>query len=201
MTLKRALISVSDKTGLEDLVKVLETYNIEIVSSGGTAKKIKEIGYKKIIEVSDYTGHPESPDGLLKTLHPKVHGGLLLNPENSEHKDYMNSYGIKTFELVIVNLYPFEATVAKGAKIMEVSENIDIGGPTMIRSAAKAALLYDKVTVLTDPSQYSLFIEVLKSNEGHIPSELKRKFAEDAFKRTRDYDTAIVKYLEKERGK
>jgi len=199
MVIKRALISVSDKTALEDLVKVLGKYNIEIVSSGGTAKKIKEIGYQKLLEVSQYTGYPESPDGLLKTLHPKIHGGLLLNPDIPEHKKYLDEHKIIPFELVVVNLYPFEATVSRGANLNEASENIDIGGPTMIRSAAKAALLYGKVAILTDPIQYPLLIDALEMNNGEIPLDLKRKFAEQAFKRTSTYDQAIYGYLEKEK--
>jgi len=199
MVIKRALISVSDKTALEDLVKVLGKYNIEIVSSGGTAKKIKEIGYQKLLEVSQYTGYPESPDGLLKTLHPKIHGGLLLNPDIPEHKKYLDEHKIIPFELVVVNLYPFEATVSRGANLHEASENIDIGGPTMIRSAAKAALLYGKVAILTDPIQYPLLIDALEMNNGEIPLDLKRKFAEQAFKRTSTYDQAIYGYLEKEK--
>lgn len=201
MIIKRALISVSDKTALDELVATLERYNIEIVSSGGTAKKIKEIGYKKLVEVSEYTGYPESPEGLLKTLHPKIHGGLLLNADIPEHKKYLDAHEIKSFELVVVNLYPFEATVAKGAEILEASENIDIGGPTMIRSAAKAALLYGKVAILTDPRQYPVLIEALKTNNGEIPSKLKRKFAEQAFKRTSSYDHAIWAYLKEKKEK
>jgi phosphoribosylaminoimidazolecarboxamide formyltransferase/IMP cyclohydrolase len=199
MPVKRALISVSDKTGLEELVKALEPHGVEIVSSGGTAKRIKELGYKKLTEVSDYTGHPESPGGLLKTLHPRVHGGLLLNQALPEHGDYMAKHGVKPFELVVVNLYPFEATVAKGAKLHEAAENIDIGGPTMIRSAAKAALLYGTVAVVTDPSQYPELIAALKSGRGEIPKPLIRSLAERAFKRTSGYDAAITAYLEAEK--
>ncbi len=196
--IKRALISVSDKSGLEDLVKALDAIEAEIVSSGGTAKKIKELGYLKLTEVSDYTGHPESPDGLLKTLHPRVHGGLLLSRDIPKHREYMDRHGIKPFEMVVVNLYPFETTIAKGAKLLEAAENIDIGGPTMIRSAAKAALLYGKVTVVTDPKQYPKIIESLKENKGEIPKEFVRELAEAAFRRTAAYDSAITSYLEEE---
>jgi phosphoribosylaminoimidazolecarboxamide formyltransferase/IMP cyclohydrolase len=199
LVVKRALVSVSDKSGLEELVKALESYGVEIVSSGGTAKRIKGLGYSKLIEVSDYTGHPESPDGLLKTLHPRIHGGLLLSVSNSEHNKYMEKHGIKPFELVVVNLYPFEATVAKGVKLLEAAENIDIGGPTMIRSAAKAALLYGIVAVVTDPSQYKDIISALKSNKGDIPAETKRELAEKAYAHTSGYDATITAYLEKER--
>ena len=196
--IKRALISVSDKSSLEELVKALDAYGVEIVSSGGTAKKIKELGYAKLTEVSNYTGHPDSPDGLLKTLHPRVHGGLLLSRDVPEHRKYMDKHGIKPFEMVVVNLYPFEATIAKGAKLLEAAENIDIGGPTMIRSAAKAALLYGKVTVATDPKQYPDVIKALKENKGEVPKKLIRELAEAAFRRTSAYDSAITSYLEKE---
>jgi len=196
--IKRALISVSDKSGLEELINELETIGAEIVSSGGTAKKIKEMGYSKLTEVSDYTGHPESPGGLLKTLHPRVHGGVLLNRDVPEHREFMDKHGIKPFELVVVNLYPFEATVAKGAELLEAAENIDIGGPTMIRSAAKAALLYGKVAVVTDPKQYPEIIRAIKKGKGEIPKKLVRELAEAAFRRTSAYDSAITAYLEKE---
>jgi len=196
--IKRALISVSDKSGLEDIIKTLNDLGVEIVSSGGTAKKIKEIGCTKLMEVSDYTGHPESPGGLLKTLHPRVHGGLLLSGDLSEHREYMNKHGIKPFDLVIVNLYPFEATVAKGAELIEAAENIDIGGPTMIRSAAKAALLYGQVAVVTDPKLYPTIIKALEENSGEVPKKLIRELAEIAFHRTSAYDSAIACYLGKE---
>ena len=199
--IKRALISVSDKAGLEELVKALNEYGVEIVSSGGTAKRIKELGYTKLTEVSDYTGHPESPGGLLKTLHPRVHGGLLLSKSVPEHKEYMEQHGIKPFEMVVVNLYPFEATVAKGADLHTAAENIDIGGPTMIRSAAKAALLYSSVAIITDPSQYTDVIITLKANKGDVPATMKRELAEKAYARTSAYDAAITSYLGKERKK
>jgi phosphoribosylaminoimidazolecarboxamide formyltransferase/IMP cyclohydrolase len=199
--IKRALISVSDKSGLEDLVRTLGSFGVEIVSSGGTAKKIKEFSYPKLTEVSDYTGHPESPGGLLKTLHPRVHGGLLLSRDLPEHREFMDKHGIKPFELVIVSLYPFEAIVAKGVELLEAAENIDIGGPTMIRSAAKAALLYDKVAVVTDPQQYPMIIKSLKENNGEVPKKLVRELAEAAFRRTSAYDSAITTFLEKEAKK
>ncbi|OGD56862.1 hypothetical protein A3K78_01215 [Candidatus Bathyarchaeota archaeon RBG_13_52_12] len=199
--IKRALISVSDKSGLEDLVRTLGGFGVDIVSSGGTAKKIKELGHAKLTEVSDYTGHPESPGGLLKTLHPRVHGGLLLSRDLPDHRAFMDKHGIKPFELVIVNLYPFEVTVAKGAELLEAAENIDIGGPTMIRSAAKAALLYGKVAVVTDPQQYPMIIKALKDNNGEVPKKLVRELAEAAFRRTSAYDSAITSFLEEEAKK
>jgi len=201
MILKRALISVSDKTGIEDLIKALDPYDVEIVSSGGTAKRVKELGYKKLTEVSDYTGHPESPGGLLKTLHPRIHGGLLLSQSIPEHRAYMEKHGIKPFELVVVNLYPFEATVAKGANLQEAAENIDIGGPTMIRSAAKASLLYGNVAIITDPAQYPDIIQAIKTGKGEISNKIIRSLATRAFKRTSSYDEAITSYLENEAKK
>jgi phosphoribosylaminoimidazolecarboxamide formyltransferase/IMP cyclohydrolase len=194
--IKRALISVYDKIGLEELVSVLGEFGVEIVSSGGTARRIRELGYPRLTEVAKYTGHPESPGGLLKTLHPKVHGGILLNPEDPDHRAYMKRHGIETFDLVCVNLYPFEEVAAEGADLVEAAENIDIGGPTMTRSAAKAALLYDSVAVVTDPSQYTEMTETLRANNGELTTELRRSLAEKAFKRTFGYDRAIVNYLE-----
>ncbi|MGD2141881.1 MAG: hypothetical protein PVH79_00190 [Candidatus Bathyarchaeota archaeon] len=194
--IKRALISVYDKSELEELVKALEEQEVEIVSSGGTAHRIKGMGYPKIMEVSEYTGHPESPDGLLKTLHPKIHGGILLDPDNSEHKEFMLRHGIQPFDLVCVNLYPFERVIDEGGEYAKAIENIDIGGPTMIRSAAKAALLYDRIAVITDSSQYGELARALRENRGKLPRELIRRLAEEAFKRTTSYDRAIVEYLE-----
>ena len=194
--IRRALISVYDKSGLEKLLGVLGEFSVEVVSSGGTARRIRELGYPQLTEVADYTGHPESPGGLLKTLHPKIHGGILLDPGDPEYSAYMRSHGIEAFELVCVNLYPFERVVAEGADLEEAAENIDIGGPTMTRSAAKAALLHDSVAVVTDPSQYDDVAEALRANGGELTPELRRALAEKAFKRTADYDRAIVDYLE-----
>jgi phosphoribosylaminoimidazolecarboxamide formyltransferase/IMP cyclohydrolase len=199
MAARRALISVYDKSGLEELVKALGEFGFEIISSGGTAKRMRELGFGRLTEVSDYTGFPESPGGLLKTLHPRVHGGLLLNRGVPEHRAYMEEHGIEPFDLVVVNLYPFEATVAKGAGLEMAAENIDIGGPTMIRSAAKAALLYGKVAVVTNPAQYPEVIKALKSHNGELPKGLVRDLAEKAFRRTSTYDSAIVAYLEGEK--
>jgi phosphoribosylaminoimidazolecarboxamide formyltransferase/IMP cyclohydrolase len=199
MAVRRALISVYDKSGLEELVKALGEFGVEIVSSGGTAKRMRELGYGRLTEVSDYTGFPESPGGLLKTLHPRVHGGLLLSRGVPEHRAYMEEHGIEPFDLVVVNLYPFEATVAKGAGLETAAENIDIGGPTMIRSAAKAALLYGKVAVVTDPAQYSEVIKALKAGKGTFSKGLIRSLAEAAFGRTSAYDSAITTYLEGEK--
>jgi phosphoribosylaminoimidazolecarboxamide formyltransferase/IMP cyclohydrolase len=193
--IKRALISVYDKSGLEKLIEILGLYGVEVVSSGGTAHRIGELGYKKLRKVAEYTGHPESPGGLLKTLHPKVHGGLLLDPDDPEHERYMEKYGIEPFDLIVVNLYPFQTAVERGAGIKKAAENIDIGGSTMIRAAAKAALLYDRAAVVVDPTQYAEIIKALSENSGSIPPPLRKRLAEKAFERTAWYDSTIVEYL------
>ena len=196
--IERAIISVYDKTGLDELVKVLERFNVEIISSGGTAKRIEEIGYEKLIEVSSYTGHPESPGGLVKTLHPKIHGGLLLDNENPQHRKWMKENDVKPIDLVVCNLYPFEKVVSEGAELKTACENIDIGGPTMTRSAAKAGLLYDSACIVTSIDQYDEIIQELEKNEGEISTSTRRKLALEAFKRTRNYDNSIVDYLEEQ---
>jgi len=190
------LISVYDKSGLEDIVAALGSLGIEIVSSGGTARQIREMEYQKLVEVSDYTGHPESPGGLVKTLHPKVHGGLLLDRDDEAHAAWMNENGVKLIDLVVSNLYPFEEAVAGGDDLETAAENIDIGGPSMVRSAAKAALLYDSVLIVTEPAQYPEVIRALKENEGNFTTEMRRRYALKAFRRTKGYDSAIVSYLE-----
>ncbi|MBD3172685.1 IMP cyclohydrolase [Candidatus Bathyarchaeota archaeon] len=194
--IERVIISVYDKQGLEYLVPVLGKYDVEIISSGGTARRIKEIGYSNLVEVSEYTGHPESPGGLVKTLHPKIHGGLLMDRDDPEHKKWMKENGIEAIDLVVVNLYPFEKVVSEGADLLEAGHNIDIGGPTMTRSTAKASLLYDDTCIVSDPDQYAEVIGVLEENEGELTTELRRRFALTAFKRTAEYDAAIVDYLE-----
>ncbi len=194
--IERALISVYDKSGLEGLVVALGDLGVEIVSSGGTARRIREMGYRGLVEVSDYTGHPESPGGLVKTLHPKVHGGLLLDRNDEAHAAWMKENGVKPIDIVVSNLYPFEKAVAGGADLETAAENIDIGGPSMVRSAAKAALLYDSVLLVTESAQYPEVIQTLKENEGEITTEMRRRYALKAFRRTKEYDSAIVNYLE-----
>jgi len=198
--IERALISVSKKDGLERLVEELSRWGIEIVASSGTAARIRELGYGCVKEVSAYTGYPESPGGLLKTLHPKIHGGILLDRDDPAHRAYMERHGIKPFDLVVVNLYPFEAAAERGACLREAAEEIDIGGPTMIRAGAKAALLYDRVAVVIDPSQYGEVVEALRDNDGVVPAPLRRRLAEEAFRRTAEYDAAICRYLEGQEG-
>jgi len=195
--IERALISVSDKTGLDRLMEGLSRLCVETVASSGTAARIRELGYGNVKEVSEYTGHPESPGGLLKTLHPKIHGGLLLDRDDPEHREYMERQGIRPFDLVVVNLYPFEAAAERGAGLREAAENIDIGGPALMRAAAKAALLYGRVAVVVDPAQYGEVVEALRENDGAIPSALRRMLAEEAFKRTAEYDAVIRSYLDR----
>lgn len=193
--MRRALISVYDKAGLEKLLKSLVKYGFELISSGGTAKKIAELGYK-VVEVSKYTGYPEMPSGLVKTLHPKIHGGILADLSNPFHQEYMKKLEIKPIDLIVVNLYPFEKVASRNeASFKEVIENIDVGGPAMIRAAAKASLLYGRVTVVVDPSQYDLIIKELEENNGEISLNIKRKLAVEAFIKTWKYDEAIKEYL------
>jgi len=196
--IKRALISVFDKSGLEKLVEALGGYGVEIISSGGTARKIKEIGYERLVEVSEYTGHSESPGGLVKTLHPKVHGGLLLDVADPEHKKWMDENEIELIDLMVVNLYPFEKVVAGGADLETAGHNIDIGGPTMTRSAAKASLLYNRTCIVSEVVQYPEIIRTLHENDGELTTELRRRYALQAFRRTAGYDKSIVEYLEEE---
>jgi phosphoribosylaminoimidazolecarboxamide formyltransferase/IMP cyclohydrolase len=194
--IKRALISVYDKSGLEGLVEALGEFCVEIVSSGGTARRIRELGYGRLTEVSDYTGHPESPGGLVKTLHPKIHGGLLLNRRDPAHRKWMEENGVEPIDMIVCNLYPFERVAEAGADLETAAENIDIGGPSMVRSAAKAALLYDSVLVVTEPAQYPEVIGTLRENNGEPTTDLRMRYALKAFKRTAGYDSAIVSYLE-----
>jgi phosphoribosylaminoimidazolecarboxamide formyltransferase/IMP cyclohydrolase len=196
--IKRALISVFDKSGLENLAEALGGYGVEIISSGGTARKIKEIGYERLVEVSEYTGHPESPGGLVKTLHPKVHGGLLLDVADPDHKKWMDENEIEGIDLMVVNLYPFEKVIAGGADLETAGHNIDIGGPTMTRSAAKASLLYDRTCIVSEVAQYPEIIRTLHENDGELTTELRTRYALQAFRRTAVYDNAIVEYLEEE---
>ncbi|MBI5361130.1 MAG: bifunctional phosphoribosylaminoimidazolecarboxamide formyltransferase/IMP cyclohydrolase [Planctomycetes bacterium] len=190
--IQRVIASVTDKTGLPEFAKELAKFNLEIISTGGTAKLLRESGLK-ITEVSDYTGFPEMLDGRIKTLHPRVSGGILGIRSNPDHIIQMQNHNILPIDMVIVNLYRFEETVAKpGVTLDEAIENIDIGGPSMIRAAAKN---HKFVTVVTSPSQYASVIEELKKNSGQISEEFNLKFAKQAFKLTSTYDTAIVNYL------
>jgi len=193
--IRRALISVYDKSGLEALLPCLSSLGFEIIASGGTAQRIGELGYS-CVETSLFTGYPESPRGLVKTLHPKIHGGLMLNPNDPDDSKYMRQQGIVPIDLLISNLYPFEKIAAKKEiTLQQAAENIDIGGQALIRAAAKAALLTGRVSVLTNPSQYESFMEEIKKNKGEISKESRRRLAKEAFALTSGYDLAIKEYL------
>ena len=188
---QRALLSVSDKTGLVPLAEALASAGVELISTGGTARALRDAGLKPV-EISDYTGFPEMLDGRVKTLHPKVHGGLLYIRGNDSHEAAMRSHGIPPIDLVVVNLYPFEQTVAKpGVCLHDAIENIDIGGPSMLRSAAKN---HESVTVVVDPADYGEVLEQIRACGG-TSLELRRRLAAKVFARTAAYDAAITSYL------
>ncbi len=189
--IRRALLSVSDKAGLTDLAAVLARHGVELVSTGGTAKALREAGHE-VRDVSDLTGFPEMMDGRVKTLHPIVHGGLLGVRGNADHETAMADHGIGPIDLLVVNLYPFAQTVAKGAERDEIIENIDIGGPAMIRSAAKN---HDAVAVVTEPGDYQAVIEELDSKSGATGLDLRRALAKRAFSHTAAYDSAIASWF------
>ena len=192
LPIKRALISVSDKTGMLLLAQALVAHGAEILSTGGSARSLREAGIP-VVEVADHTGFPEILDGRVKTLVPQVHGGLLARRDSPEHLAQMRRHGIVPIDLVCVNLYPFEATVASGADPAACVENIDIGGPAMIRSAAKN---HDFVNVVTEPSQYAEVIEAL--GEGGTRLTFRRKLAGAAYARTAAYDAAIAAWFARE---
>jgi phosphoribosylaminoimidazolecarboxamide formyltransferase/IMP cyclohydrolase len=187
----RALLSVSDKAGLLDFATALAGYGIELVSTGGTAKALKDAGLR-VIDVADLTGFPEMMDGRVKTLHPKVHGGLLAIRGNAEHAGAMDKHGIKPIDLLVVNLYPFEATVAKGADYDDCVENIDIGGPAMIRAAAKN---HGDVAVVVEPTDYAKVLDELAQHSGMVSLELRKALAAKAYARTAAYDAAISNWF------
>lgn len=190
--IRRALISLSDKTGIVDLARELKKFEVEIISTGGTAKLLRENNIQ-VNDVSLYTGFPEMLDGRVKTLHPKVHGGLLALRANHEHMRTLEEQGIGLIDLVVVNLYPFEKTISKpGVSIDEVIENIDIGGPAMLRSAAKN---HQSVAVICNPGRYTQVIAELKKNNGSLPEDLMRELGIEAYARTSEYDASIYNYL------
>lgn len=192
----RALISVSDKSGLIDFAKSLTEFGIELVSTGGTAKAIADAGLA-VKDVSDLTGFPEMMDGRVKTLHPGVHGGLLAIRGNAEHESAMKAHNIAPIDLLVVNLYPFEETVVKGAGYDDCIENIDIGGPAMIRAASKN---HADVAVIVDVSDYSTILEALAANQGATDLALRKKLAQKAYARTAAYDAAISNWFAAQLG-
>ncbi len=192
--IQRALLSVSDKSGLIDFARVLAAAGVELLSTGGTAKAIRDAGLA-VKDISEHTGFPEMLDGRVKTLHPKVHGGLLYVRGNAEHESTAAAHGITPIDLVVVNLYPFEATVAKpGVSLHDAIENIDIGGPSMLRSAAKN---HESVTVVVDPADYAQVAEQIRS-EGGTTLEVRRTLAAKVYARTAAYDAAIAAHLSRE---
>ena len=192
--IQRAIISLSDKSGIQEFAKELQAFNVEMLSTGGTAKVLRESGLK-ITDISEYTGFPEMLDGRVKTLHPKVHGGILGIRGNPEHVKKMNEHGIQPIDMVVINLYPFEATVAKpNCTLEEAIENIDIGGPSMLRAGAKN---YPYVTVIVDPADYRPILAEMKQSGGVVSKETNFRLAKKVYQLTARYDKAISEYLEK----
>jgi phosphoribosylaminoimidazolecarboxamide formyltransferase/IMP cyclohydrolase len=189
--ISRALLSVSDKSGLLDFARGLSSHGIELVSTGGTAKALKDAGLK-VMDVSELTGFPEMMDGRVKTLHPKVHGGLLAIRDNKEHAAALAAHAIRPIDLLVVNLYPFEATVAKGAGTDDCVENIDIGGPAMIRAAAKN---HNDVAVVVEADDYAALLAELDAHKGSTTLRLRKRLAAKAYARTAAYDAAISNWF------
>ena len=195
MKIRRALISVSDKTGIAAFARVLERQGVDIISTGGTAQLLRKEKIP-VREISSFTAFPEVLDGRVKTLHPRVHGGLLYKRGNVKHEAEARECGFEPIDMVVVNLYPFEATIAKAAvTLADAIENIDIGGPSMIRSAAKN---YESVTVVVDPADYDAVLENIRDNKGETTLKLRERLAIKAFVRTANYDRAISSFLNKE---
>ena len=192
--IRRALISVSDKTGLEDLGRYLAGLGVEILSTGGTAKALRDAGIT-VKDVAEETGFPEIMDGRVKTLHPLIHGGLLARPGDKGHQKAMAEQGIEPIDLLVVNLYPFEKTAVAGAGFDDCIENIDIGGPALIRAAAKN---HESVTVVVDPADYARLMDEMKSGKGSTTPEFRRDLAARAYGRTGAYDAAISGWFARE---
>src|SRR5579863_7069696 len=191
--IQRAILSVTDKTGLVDFARKLAALNIELISTGGTAKLLRDSGIA-VKDISDLTGFPEMLDGRVKTLHPKVHGGILHRRENRTHVAAVAEHGIEPIDMVVVNLYAFEKTAAKtGVAFDELIENIDIGGPSMIRSAAKN---FHDVAIVTSPSDYDAIAAELERDAGQLSQATKWRLAQKAFATTAAYDSAIASTLE-----
>jgi len=192
--IKRAIISVSNKKGVVEFAKELHRMNIEILSTGGTAKTLREAGIP-VKDVSEHTGSPEMLDGRVKTLHPRIHGGLLSRRNNPKDMEEIKKYNIEMIDMVVVNLYPFEETIAKpGVSFEEAIENIDIGGPAMLRSASKN---FQDVAVIIDPSDYGKVISEMKGLNGDLPYATRLELAKKVFQHTSIYDGLIADYLTK----
>ena len=193
LDIRRALISVSDKSGLLDLGRELVARGVELVSTGGSAKALRDVGLT-VTDVASLTGFPEMMDGRVKTLHPNVHGGLLALRDNPDHIVAMQEYGILGIDLLVVNLYPFEQTVASGADYYTTIENIDIGGPAMIRAAAKN---HQFVAVVTDTQDYTTLLAELTENSGATTYRFRQNLALNAYARTAAYDSAVSNWMAK----
>jgi phosphoribosylaminoimidazolecarboxamide formyltransferase / IMP cyclohydrolase len=193
---RRALISVSDKTGVAEFAQALAARGVDLISTGGTARMLKDAGLA-VRDVAEFTGFPEMMDGRVKTLHPKVHGGLLAVRDEPDHRESMAAHSIEAIDLLVVNLYPFEAAVKRGAEFGEVIENIDIGGPAMIRSAAKN---HNWAAVAVDPNDYAGIIDGLDAGRGSLTGALRRELAAKAFAHTAHYDSAISAWFARELG-
>jgi phosphoribosylaminoimidazolecarboxamide formyltransferase/IMP cyclohydrolase len=192
--ISRALISVTDKRGVVEFAQALAGFQVEILSTGGTAKMLREGGVK-VVEVSDYTGFPEMLDGRVKTLHPRIHAGILARRELSSHLEQMRRQNLHFIDLVVVNLYQFEkATAKEGCTLEEAIENIDIGGPTLLRASAKN---YPAVTVVVDPADYKVVLAEMAAHGGATTLATRFRLARKVFKLTQEYDGAIYRYLEK----
>jgi phosphoribosylaminoimidazolecarboxamide formyltransferase/IMP cyclohydrolase len=190
--IQRALVSVSDKTGVVELARFLHEMGVEVLSTGGTQKALDQSGIP-VRSVADYTGFPEMMDGRVKTLHPKIHAGLLALRDNLEHMQEVDRHGIELIDMIVVNLYPFQETIGKsGVKLEDAIEQIDIGGPTMLRAAAKN---YRDVIVVVNPTRYPQIIQELKAGNGRVSDELKFELACEVFEHTATYDRAIADYL------
>ena len=191
--IQKALISISDKEKLKPLLNILSKFKIKIISSGGTFKEIKKLKFK-CTEVSDYTGFQEILDGRVKTLHPKIHAGILSKRKNKNHKNQLKKNNFEEIDLVIVNFYPFEKVLEANKSHSKIIENIDIGGPTMVRAAAKN---YSDVTVITSSNQYEELINNLRINNGSTSLTFRQKMSEEAFTETSYYDALISNYFNK----
>ncbi len=191
-TIKRAILSVTDKSGIQEFAKRLHEMGVELISTGGTAKTIRDAGVP-VKDVSEITGFPEMMDGRVKTLHPKVHGGILAIRDDETHCNQMKEHGIPEIDMVVVNLYAFEKTVAReGVTLAEAIENIDIGGPTMLRSSAKN---FRYVTVVVDPGDYDRVLTEMEANQGATTLKTRFQLARKVFATTAAYDSAITNYL------
>ncbi|HEY7990959.1 MAG TPA: bifunctional phosphoribosylaminoimidazolecarboxamide formyltransferase/IMP cyclohydrolase, partial [Stellaceae bacterium] len=193
---RRALLSVHDKTGIVDLAKSLAGFGVELISSGGTAKRLSDAGLK-VREVAEVTRFPEMLDGRVKTLHPAIHGGLLARRDKPDHLAAIAAQGIAPIDLLVSNLYPFVETVASGASFDDCIENIDIGGPALIRAAAKN---HDDVAVVVEPGDYAALLDALTAHKGATNLALRRSLAAKAFARTASYDAAVASWFAKQQG-